>query len=217
MTEHLVFWYGSLFRRRPSATASGGSRLCGRIVSFAVFSLLLATPLLFGPAQAEELQSTLNMDHFFIGTLPDALRVESGLSLKDADPVKAQLRDGAQMILSYKIRLERLRPVLSNVTVSEAEVLFHVRHDPLLREFLIFSDGEPPLRQKNFDSLLASAWHSLSIALPLSEALQTGESYRIAATVTLQYAKVPPWLEQALFFWSWDVVPPLSFTQTFTF
>ncbi len=157
------------------------------------------------------------MEHFFIGMFPDALRVDSGLSLKHSAPVKAQLRDGAQMILAYKIRLERLRTVLSNVTVSETEAVFHVRHDPLLREFLLFSDGKPPLRRKNLDALLASAWNSLSIVLPLAEPLQTGESYRIAATVTLQHAKVPPWLDQALFFWSWDVVPPLTFAQEFAF
>ena len=170
------------------------------------------------PVRAQEAghPGSLAMQSFFIQTVPHAVRVDSGFTLDNSAPIRAQLRDGAQMILVCKLRLERLRSVLSNVTVSETRKTFHLRHDPLLRDFMLFTDATPPLRDKKLDVLLDSL-KTIRFSLPLQEPLEPGETYRITINVTLQHAKVPPWLEQALFFWSWDVVPPLTYTQEFTF
>ena len=62
-----------------------------------------------------------------------------------------------------------------------------------------------------------SVFRELRFVLPLPEPLVAGENYRVHFDLTLQHAEVPPWLSQALFFWSWDVVPPVSVTQDFLF
>lgn len=183
------------------------------------FSLLPVVLLLLMPVagRTQEQPSVLEIENFVLRTAPDAVHVTSGFRLENSAPIKAQLRDGAQMILSCTIRLERLRTLLSNVTLSETTLVFHLRHDPLLREFILFSDAAETARSKNLNALLTAAWNPLHVVLPLREPPETGAPCRITVNVTLQHATVPPWLEQALFFWSWDVVPPLSLTQEFTY
>lgn len=175
--------------------------------------LLLLTPI---AGRAQE-QPVLEIENFVLRTAPEAVYVTSGFRLENSAPIKAQLRDGAQMVLSCTIRLERLRTLLSNVTLSETTLIFHLRHDPLLREFLLFSDVTEPARHKNLNALLTAAWNPLHVVLPLREPLETGTPCRVTVNVSLQHATVPPWLEQALFFWSWDVVPPIALTQEFTY
>ena len=94
---------------------------------------------------------------------------------------------------------------------------YQVRHDLLSREFILSSPGHPIVRQKQFDTLLASAFQHLDFLLPLQAPLVSGETYRVQLKITLEHAEVPPWLEKALFFWSWEVTPPLSFSQDFIF
>ena len=131
--------------------------------------------------------------------------------------VRSQLRDGAVMTLTCKLALERVRILLSNEVISGESRSYQLRHDLLSREFILSSPGHPIVRQKQFDTLLASAFQHLDFLLPLQAPLVSGETYRVQLKITLEHAEVPPWLEKALFFWSWEVTPPLSFSQDFIF
>ena len=140
-----------------------------------------------------------------------------GIGLENDGVVRAQLRDGAVMTLTCKLALERVRTLLSNEVLSEELRSYQLRHDLLSREFILSSPGQPIVRQKQFDALLASAFQHLDFLLPLQAPLVSGETYRVQLKITLEHAEVPPWLEKALFFWSWEVTPPLSFSQDFIF
>ena len=63
----------------------------------------------------------------------------------------------------------------------------------------------------------AATWEVMTFNAPLQTPLASGETYKVRLDVTLQHAEVPPWLEKALFFWSWDIAPAASFTQEFTY
>ena len=143
--------------------------------------------------------------------------VSMGIGLENDGVVRAQLRDGAVMTLTCKLALERVRTLLSNEVLSEESRSYQLRHDLLSREFILSSPGQPIVRQKQFDTLLASAFQHLDFLLPLQAPLVSGENYRVQLKITLEHAEVPPWLEKALFFWSWEVTPPLSFSQDFIF
>ena len=121
------------------------------------------------------------------------------------------------MTLTCKLALERVRTLLSNEVISEESRSYQLRHDLLSREFILSSPGHPIVRQKQFDTLLASAFQHLDFLLPLQAPLVSGETYRVQLKITLEHAEVPSWLEKALFFWSWEVTPPLSFSQDFIF
>lgn len=154
---------------------------------------------------------------FTLETVPTGVVVNTGFGLAHAGTIRTQLRDGAVMNLQCLLTLEHVRSLLSNTVLSEASRSYQLRHDLLAREFILTSPNAPVIRQKQFDALLESAWGHLKFQLPLAEPLLTGETYRVQFKVTLEHAEVPPWLEKALFFWSWEVAPPLSFSQDFVF
>ncbi|MEG2140508.1 MAG: DUF4390 domain-containing protein [Bilophila sp.] len=160
---------------------------------------------------------TLKLRSFSVETVDGGVRVESGLMLEKTAFLRALLRDGAVLNLAGTLTLERLRTLLSNTVLSEITLLYQLRHDPLTREFVLSVAGSPSIRQKNLDDLLAFAWKDMHFLLPLQESLVSGETYRVRLDLTLQHAEVPPWLEKALFFWSWDVAPAASFSHEFVY
>lgn len=66
---------------------------------------------------------------------------------------------------------------------------------------------------RDFNSLMDNTLGRLRMPLCSSDMLEADEEYFATIRVELRHTKVPPWLSQALFFWSWDVVPSIEFTQ----
>ena len=145
-----------------------------------------------------------------------AIHVDTGILLESPGVVRAQLRDGAVMNLNCRLVLQKIRTLLSNELLSECSRSYTLRHDLLTREFILSAPGMATVRQKQFSALL-DGLKKLDFVLPLQNPLQPGEEYRVQIQFVFQHAEVPPWLEKALFFWSWEVAPPLSFSQDFVY
>lgn len=178
--------------------------------------LLIASLVLVCGTSAYAESATLHMANFSVEKQDNDLFVRSGIRVQNIEQVRNQLRDGAQMVLKGTVTLLRLRTVLSNQLVGKGEIVLHLRHDPLRRDFLAFR-GKELFKNRNLSQLLSAAWDAAPITLNLLEPLIPGDTYRVTMSLTMQHAQVPPWLEKALFFWSWDVVPSLELTQDFQF
>lgn len=113
----------------------------------------------------------LELHTFTIEMLNDGVHVSTGIGLENGGVVRSQLRDGAVMTLTCKLALERVRTLLSNEVISEESRSYQLRHDLLSREFILSSPGHPIVRQKQFDTLLASAFQHLDFLLPLQAPL----------------------------------------------
>lgn len=146
----------------------------------------------------------------------DTLLVLSRIQINNIAVVRDQLRDGAHMVLKAVVSLHRLRSVLSNQLLGEKVVELHLRHDPLRRNFIVYFDKNI-FQNRSLNDALQSAWDEIHFDLVPEIPLEAAQNYRVTMQLTLQHAEVPPWLEKALFFWSWDVVPPLTVTQDFAF
>lgn len=140
------------------------------------------------------------------------LRLRSSLSLENSTPVRKQLQDGAQMGLTCTLSLERVN-TFHNSEVASTTSLFMLRHDPLTREF-VMSSGDDKFQLRYLAPLIEQGWRETPLELPLPASLEPGE-YRLTLHLTLEYTDVPPWLARTLFFWSWEVASPLTYTQTF--
>ncbi len=162
-------------------------------------------------------KSMLLLRSFTVETKGSSILVESGLVVDQLSNINTLLRDGASINLSCNLLIERLRTLFANETLAEVTVVYQLRHEPLTREFIMIQEGNSPQRSKKLEDLLASTWDVLMFNVPLAAPLVSGETYRVRLHVTLQHAEVPPWLEKALFFWSWDIAPALSFTQEFVY
>lgn len=185
-----------------------------KLTPFVVFCWFLTLCVLPCSALAEE--ARLEFTQFSLEKKEHTLTLLSQIRLNNDNMVRNQLRDGAQMVLKGVVTLHRLRTLLSNELLGQAEVVVHLRHDPLRKEFMAFR-AQQVYQNRNLAQALYTAWDSAPVALVLAQPLAADESYRVTMHLTLQHAEVPPWLEKALFFWSWDVVPPVDVTQDFQF
>ena len=140
------------------------------------------------------------------------LRLRSSLALENPTPVRQQLQDGAQMGLTCTLSLERVN-TFRNSEVASTTRLFMLRHDPLTREF-VMSSGSDKFQLRYLTPLLEQGWKDTPLELSLPGPLEPGE-YRLRLHLTLELTDIPPWMAKTLFFWSWEVASPLTYTQTF--
>lgn len=139
--------------------------------------------------------------------------MRADIAVSDVDALRKLLRDGARIALNCSARVEVPRSMLPNTTVAQGILQSHVRYDALTREFFIFHGSERPRRDKDLAALLRENWGNLLIPLEVTEEIPEGLFLQARLSVQLQHTEVPPWLERALFFWSWDVAPPVTFSR----
>ena len=193
------------------------TRLRRTSVLFFLF-LFVALPCFVQAQPQTQEAAALRLGFFTVQTLSDTkVHVDSGIVVDKLKVVRNLLRDGAVLNFTCKLTIERLRSVLSNDVLAEHSETFQIRHDPLTRDFCVLRQGLPSQCSKKLDTIIETACGDMPFTITLLEPLVSGEKYRVRLDVTLQHAEVPPWLEKALFFWSWDVAPPTSFIQDFVY
>lgn len=138
--------------------------------------------------------------------------VDYQLGLKGLIPVRDQLREGAHMAVEGSASLLQYNLLRPNSELASVPLLWTLRHDPLTREFMLTQE-ETALRATHIDTLLRDGWKDLHVTLTPAEPLEADETYVVRIELALKYAEVPPWLEKALFFWSWELSPKLNYEQ----
>ena len=139
-----------------------------------------------------------------------------GLRVRGLMPIRDQLRDGAQMVLEGSASLLQRNLLRPNSLLATQPLSWHLRHDPLTREFII-TDQAGAVRGGPFiDALLRDSLSELSLELNPEEALEPDQTYILEFSLILRYDQAPPWLRNALFFWSRDLSPTLNYEQRFT-
>lgn len=145
--------------------------------------------------------------------------VDYQLWLKGLVPIRDQLREGAHMAIEGSIRLFQRNLLRPNSELAAQILAWTLRHDPLTREFMIADVSVPEgqiTRSPHLDSLLRDAWKDLHAVLAPAEPFEDDETYIVRLELVLKYAEVPPWLQKALFFWSWELSPKCTFEHEFT-
>lgn len=160
----------------------------------------------------------LILTSFTLSTQNNNLVIDTSIDIDSRVGLRNMLRDGAQILLSCQSTLERSRTLLPAETLAEVTTEVFLRHDPLTRTFIASSNQNgKSIQSKDFTTVFNATLGKLSIPLYPSELLIPNEDYRVTIDVELRHAEVPPWLSHTLFFWSWEIVPPLSFSQDFLF
>ncbi len=154
------------------------------------------------------------------------LLVSLGIGVADMEALRVMLKDGAQMELAGEIRVVRPRILLPNTTIAERRFSFFLRHDTLTRDFELRlppppeapkDGGGPVFRNKQLDLLLDSTLERLLGPVAPVSSFEIGLDYRVDLSLSLRHTDVPPWLSRTLIFWSWDVVPPASYSKDFAY
>ena len=159
---------------------------------------------------------TLELAGFALEGHGSRLIVHAPLRLNDNADVVEQLRGGAELRLTADIEIRENTLWPFNTQLATTNAAFYVRYDPLIRAFFLTS-GENRRQFSTLDRLLHDAWDSTPLRIQLDQPLIRGEQYTINIRFTLQHTDVPSWLKKLLFFKSWKIAPPLSFTQSISF
>lgn len=178
---------------------------------FWVGFLVLLLPI---PVYAEG-DAVFLLNSLSVVTRNGAPRLEAAVTVSDTAPIRANLRDGAALNLSLDLVVELPRLVLPSQTFAESHILYQLRFDPLTREYVLLREAAPALRHTSLEVLLNGVLGDTAIPLVPSTPLTPEDTYRATLTLSLRHAHVPPWLKRALFFWSWDVLAPATFTLDF--
>lgn len=119
-----------------------------------------------------------------------------------------------QYVLSIALpeELERIKKAQEN---AEAQADGDSKQHDVQEEALQVQDiqAKPLYGHRDFNALMDNTLGRLRMPLCASSLLEDDEDYYATIQVELRHSKVPPWLSQALFFWSWDVVPSIEFSQ----
>jgi hypothetical protein len=180
-----------------------------------VFCAVLSVSGLCGPASAQG-GATFALHSLSIAGQDGEPRLEASVAVNNMDALRAGLEGGAPVNLEFRLNLEQIRFVLPDRKIDESSQLHQLRFDPLTREYLLLSRGSPPLRQRRLEDLLGPALADLVFPLAPPGGLKPDVPYRVNLTIAARYAQVPPWLKRTLFFWSWDVIAPVTFSLDFT-
>lgn len=207
---------GAPVLRRLSRSAAYATKTPVNILRRFLFWAGLAALLFPAPLRAEG-DAVFLLNSLSVVTHDGVARLEAAVAINDFTPIQANLRDGAALNLEMGVVVERPRLVLPSTTMVEHHILYQIRFDPLTREYVLLRDDVLPLRQQKLETLLDGVLGDAVILLAPPAALTPGEHYRAVLTLSMRHAHVPPWLEKALFFWSWDVVAPATFTLDFEY
>jgi hypothetical protein len=185
-----------------------------RLIVFVFIMAFRALPVFCAPAPDAP---ALSLSSLVISPGPAQLVINYSLAVENTDVLADLLRDGAHLSLAENMVLVRKRAVIHNKTVGGESRVWYLHHDPLTREFVIISDDFPMLRNRELPDLFSDAWGKMRTVITPTEAFSKGRTYHINLVFSLKYDQVPPWLEKALFFRSWDLIDPIILSLDFIY
>lgn len=180
------------------------------ISAFCLGLALLFCGLGFTPLAAFAEQGFI-VKGFSLGGTDTRLEINLQLLLKEEANLANMLRDGAKVEMACQVQFLRKRSFWSDETLAESTIYSRLRHDPLLREFVVSTGEAPATRGEDFHRLMEETWGNLSIPLDNPGGLVQDEDYLVKVTVSLKHTEMPPWLTRSILFWSDEIIPPTTF------
>ncbi len=146
------------------------------------------------------------------------VRVRFGVQCP-VEPLKQLLTDeGATVRVGFEAALRRERLLLWEKQEAVARRLYYLKSRALSQEYELKGEGlDKPLVGTELAPLLDKAWSTLEMDLGAWHQLQPGSEYVVDLRIECDRADVPVWLRRALFFWSWDVLPPRTYRLRFRY
>lgn len=199
----------------------------GVILAVRVFILAMAWSVGLAPLAGA---ASLDLSNLVLNNHEGTIQVRFGLSLPDLAPVHEAFAKGEVLILRLDARLSRKMEYLWDRQVAEAGRLAVIRKDG---EMYVVEPRPPSpsagtsqtasgnnLQAVSGDDLadvLRRAFGEITIDLGPWDILERGEAYVLTLGIELGRADVSAFVRNALFFWSFDVVPPARYRLDFTY
>lgn len=184
------------------------------LVSAFFCTLLLCT---FCSATAVWAEDSLRLKNFLFDTEKENITLYYGIEIEPFDALKTLLREGNSLVLISNVAITPESSFFPTSDIIDLQKRALLTQDSLTREYVLSeNNGSAPNRSKSLRKILAQ-WDNMRMPLCHSEELTKGNEYTLTLSIQLQFADISPWLSKTLFFWSWDVLPPVTLSLPFTF
>ena len=178
-----------------------------------LFALALA--LVFAaPALAGEME----LDGLVLDNEAGDITVRFGVRVSGLYELAQELDAGTTVVLKCKAAVRRRSSFWPDKTLAGGELVSVLTKDHLADEYVLSLPGEEtPRRGKLLPVLLGEAWGGLSMALGPWKELAPGNDYHLDLNISMDRTDVPVWLRYVVFFWSFDVCPPVGYKLEFSY
>jgi hypothetical protein len=176
------------------------------------------------------LAASLDLSNLVLNNHDGKIQVRFGLSIPDLAPLYAALAEGGVLALHLEATLSRKVEYLWDRQVAEAGRMAVVRKkgDEYLVEPSPSPRGGPPSEAPAgsgsplacgpvLAEVLRRAFGEIAMDLGSWDLLERGEAYVLVLTIGLGRADVSAFMRNALFFWSFDVIPKTRYRLDFTY
>lgn len=182
-------------------------------------AVILAVLVLLAVAAPSAGQEGCHIDNLGLHSSEDGhIRVHFGVQCPVVPLQTMLVEEGGVIRVVFEVALLRERLFLWKKQETVVQQTFLLQNRSLSQEFVV--DGgqlEQPLIGPRLGPILHKAWSTLEMDLGPWHNLQPGSAYSVELRIRCDRADVPVWLRKALFFWSWDVLPPRSYNLGFRY
>jgi len=185
-----------------------------RNVPFLVFLLVSVLSAWAGTAHAQRITLT----NLVVDNQEGRVKVRFGLDIKAEAAVSEALTRGEVLALECKASLARKRDYVWNKDVTRGELLSElVLHEGGPYQIVLPARRQEHYRGRDLALLMKEAWGTLSMDLGEWSHLERGFVYSLSLEIRLVRREVPEWVKNTVFFWNFDVVPPVKYQLDFSY
>ncbi len=123
------------------------------------------------------------------------------------------IKDGTQILYEADVKIERQRKWFFDKKIFEKNINYIISFDPIQNEYVV--KGDKDIEAKSLNYILEQI-KTLRINVPLWRRKKDIQQYNLIVNFHLK-KKVPYWIEKTLFFWSFEITPPVEQVITFSF
>ncbi|CCO23166.1 DUF4390 domain-containing protein [Maridesulfovibrio hydrothermalis] len=161
---------------------------------------------------------TLQLKNMVLDNQAGSIMARFGIFLKNDTLVEDALLNGVRLKLECEAELLKHKSLWPDSQIARKTYSNKLYFDSLSKQFVLEKPGADQIfKNESLTILLREKWRTIVLDLGPWSTLERDERYKLRLKVRLDQTDIPAWLKNTLFFWSWDVIPSVTYQLDFTY
>jgi hypothetical protein len=180
-----------------------------------IFSVCLILSLLI---HEQVFSHEISLRNIILGNVAGKINLRYELYNSNWESLTRYLNDGANLVLECKAKISKVRIMWMDQVKLSKKLIFELKYNPLSQEYILHNlTQKRTMHNSDLGTLLKGNWSRLTMDLGAWKSLKKGADYIFNLKIRFKKSDIPKWLKNALFFWSWDVLPEIEYQITFEY
>lgn len=173
-----------------------------KVFPFLLTLFLLSFICVISPSKA---QDSFILNYLSVNPQENTTDIHLVVLAPQADAVEEALKKG--LILKFNINFDiyEKRTFLTDKKISEKNIEYFLRYDPLTRQYMAIFNTQPPLRNANCAKLLQSLTKNIHTTIPVTYKKET--EYALLISLEIEQHQHETWMKKNLFFVEQEIFP----------